>query len=316
MKHAIVWMMIGTVSLLVAGCKSQPVMTAFDTPVSPSVTAPVMTAVNIPVPSLTSTAVTASPTPTPEPSPTISPTPEKQMTRFTVVYDNNKHNPALNTAWGFSCWVETGETTVLFDTGGDWATLSSNMAKLHLDPQLIDAIVLSHIHGDHTGGLLGLLDTGVKPTVYVPAAFPASFKAEVRARTNLVEVIESIRIAPNLYTTGQVGTSIVEQALDVKTNEGLVIVTGCAHPGIVTMVRRAKEVTPGKVLLVLGGFHLGGANQDQVKNIITEFRGLSVQQVAPCHCTGDPARRLFANAYGVDCTLAGVGSVITLGSNE
>lgn len=238
------------------------------------------------------------------------------MTKFTVVYDNNAYDPALSTAWGFSCWVETGETTVLFDTGGDWATLSGNMAKLNLDPQVIDAIVLSHIHGDHTGGLLSLLDTGVKPTVYVPAAFPASFKAEVRARTNLVEVRESIRIAPNLYTTGQVSSSIVEQALVVETVEGLVIVTGCAHPGIVNMVRRAKAVTAGKVVLVLGGFHLGGASQGQVKGIITEFHRLGVQRVAPCHCTGDRARQMFTDAYGIECTLAGVGSVISVGFSE
>ena len=191
------------------------------------------------------------------------------MTRFTVVYDNNEYDPALRTAWGFSCWVESGETTVLFDTGGDGATLFGNMANLHLDPQAINAVVLSHIHGDHTGGLLSLLDTGVKPTVYVPTAFPAAFKADVRARTDLVEVREPLRIAPNIYTTGQVSNGIVEQALVVKTDVGLVVITGCAHPGIVTMVRRAKEVTPGKVLLVLGGFHLGGANHDQVKNIIT-----------------------------------------------
>jgi 7,8-dihydropterin-6-yl-methyl-4-(beta-D-ribofuranosyl)aminobenzene 5'-phosphate synthase len=206
--------------------------------------------------------------------------------------------------------------TVLFDTGGDGATLASNMTKANLDPQEIDAVVLSHIHNDHTGGLLSLLDTGITPTVYVPTAFPASFKANVRARTGLVEVSESIRIAPNVYTTGQVGSSIVEQALIVKISEGLVIVTGCAHPGIVNMVHRAKEVTTGEVVWVIGGFHLGGASQRQVSGIISDFRQLGVQRIAPCHCTGERARQMFSNAYGSDCTLAGVGSVISIGLSE
>lgn len=229
---------------------------------------------------------------------------------FTVVYDNNGYDPALRTAWGFSCWVEAGETTALFDTGGAGTTLLGNMASLDLDPQAIDAVVLSHIHGDHTGGLAGLLDTGIRPTVYVPAAFPESFKADVRARTDLVEVTGPLEISSGIYTTDQVGSSIIEQALAVQTDAGWVVVTGCAHPGIVEMVRRAKEITAGEVTLVMGGFHLGSASERQIEQIIAEFRDMDVQRVAPCHCTGDRARRMFADAYGADCTLAGVGWVV------
>lgn len=226
---------------------------------------------------------------------------------FTIVYDNNAYDPALRTSWGFSCWVETDEATVLFDTGGDGATLIDNITKLGLDPQEIDAVVLSHAHGDHTGGLGTVLAEGVRPTVYVPASFPASFKRDVRARTDLVEVSEAVTIAPGLHTTGQVGSSIVEQALAVETNEGLVVVTGCAHPGVVDMVRRAKEVADGEIALVMGGFHLGGASAGQIERIIAEFRNLGVKRVAPCHCTGDEARHAFVEAFGEDAILAGVG---------
>jgi 7,8-dihydropterin-6-yl-methyl-4-(beta-D-ribofuranosyl)aminobenzene 5'-phosphate synthase len=228
---------------------------------------------------------------------------------FTVVYDNNQHDPALRTDWGFSCWVETGERVTLFDTGGDGGILLDNMAALDLDPQAIEAVVLSHIHGDHTGGLARLLDTGVEPIVYVPAAFPASFKAEVRARTQLVEVTGAAEIAPGIYTTGQVGSRIVEQALAVQTEAGWVVVTGCAHPGIVEMVRRAQEITEGDVVRVMGGFHLGSASKGQIERIVAAFQEMGVRQVAPCHCTGDRARRILSDAYGADCTLAGVGSV-------
>jgi 7,8-dihydropterin-6-yl-methyl-4-(beta-D-ribofuranosyl)aminobenzene 5'-phosphate synthase len=238
---------------------------------------------------------------------------EEQAVKFTVVYDNNKHDRALRTAWGFACWVEVGEATVLFDTGGDPGTLLSNMAKLDLDPQAIDAVVLSHIHGDHTGGLAGLLDTGIRPTVYVPAAFPASFKADLRARTELVEVTGSTEILAGVYTSGQVGSGIVEQALVVETGAGLVVVTGCAHPGIVEMVRQAKKAAAGEVALVMGGFHLGSASQDQIEGIIAALRQLGVQRIAPCHCTGDRARQMFADAYGTDCTLAGVGWMTRMG---
>jgi 7,8-dihydropterin-6-yl-methyl-4-(beta-D-ribofuranosyl)aminobenzene 5'-phosphate synthase len=226
---------------------------------------------------------------------------------FTIVYDNNAYDPALRTSWGFSCWVETDEATVLFDSGGDGATLIHNLKGLGLDPQEIDAVVLSHAHGDHTGGLGAVLATGVRPTVYVPASFSESFKKDVRARTKLVEVSESMVVAPGIHTTGEVKSNVVEQALAVETDEGLVVVTGCAHPGIVDMVHCAKEVADGEVILVMGGFHLGGASQGRIERIIGDLRGLGVKRVAPCHCTGDKARQAFVDAFGDDADLAGVG---------
>jgi 7,8-dihydropterin-6-yl-methyl-4-(beta-D-ribofuranosyl)aminobenzene 5'-phosphate synthase len=95
--------------------------------------------------------------------------------------------------------------------------------------------------------------------------------------------------------------------LAVETDEGLVVVTGCAHPGIVDMVHCAKEVADGEVILVMGGFHLGGASQGRIERIIGDLRGLGVKRVAPCHCTGDKARQAFVDAFGDDAVLAGVG---------
>jgi 7,8-dihydropterin-6-yl-methyl-4-(beta-D-ribofuranosyl)aminobenzene 5'-phosphate synthase len=181
------------------------------------------------------------------------------------------------------------------------------MRELGLDPQEIDVVVLSHAHDDHTGGLGALLDVGVSPTVYAPAAFPAAFKADVRARADLVEVREATRIAPGIATTGEVRSTVVEQALVVETNEGLVVVTGCAHPGVVQMVRRAKGAADGEISLVMGGFHLGEASPGQIERIIADLRALGVKRVAPCHCTGDKARQAFVDAFGEDGVLAGVG---------
>jgi len=123
-------------------------------------------------------------------------------------------------------------------------------------------------------------------------------------------------VLPSVYTTGQVGSGIVEQALVVETGAGLVVVTGCAHPGVVEMVRRVKEVTVGEVALAMGGFHLGEASRDEIEGIIAGLRQLGVRRIAPCHCTGDRARVMFEDAYGTDCTLAGVGWAVSVGSGE
>jgi len=147
----------------------------------------------------------------------------------------------------------------------------------------------------------------------VPAVFPASFKNSVSVRTDLVEVTGPMDIGPDLYTTGEVGSGIVEQALAVKTEDGLVVVTGCAHPGVVEMVDRASAVSGEDILLVMGGFHLGSATQGQIEGVIDGFRYLGVRKVAPCHCTGDRARQLLAKSFGSDYIAAGVGRVITIG---
>jgi 7,8-dihydropterin-6-yl-methyl-4-(beta-D-ribofuranosyl)aminobenzene 5'-phosphate synthase len=233
--------------------------------------------------------------------------------KVTVVYDNQTLAPNSASAWGFACLV--GDD-LLFDTGGDAGRLLSNMERMGIDPLEIRTVVLSHAHGDHTGGLGGLLNTGVRPTVYVPRSFPRQFKADVRSLTTLVEVDGPVEIRPGIHTTGEVGSRLVEQALAVETASGTIVVTGCAHPGVVELVRRAKGSVGGEVALVMGGFHLGSASRHQIERIIADFRALGVRQAAPCHCTGDRAMRMLAEAYGDDFVKVGVGRMVTVGSEE
>jgi len=191
--------------------------------------------------------------------------------------------------------------------------LLGNMARLNIDPTGIEKVVLSHIHGDHTGGLTGLVQAGARPTVYVPPAFPDNFKRQISALTELVEVETGQEIASGMYTTGELhGGGVDEQALVVPTDAGLVVITGCAHPGIVRIVRAAKALFDAPVHLVLGGFHLGGHSAAQVEGILDEFRALGVARVSPMHCTGESAIAMFAEAYGDDYIQGGAGQVIVV----
>jgi 7,8-dihydropterin-6-yl-methyl-4-(beta-D-ribofuranosyl)aminobenzene 5'-phosphate synthase len=226
----------------------------------------------------------------------------------TVIFDNNPFDPRLRTSWGFAAWLEYGDQTILFDTGGDGALLLSNMAVLDLDPKAIDIAVLSHSHGDHTGGMPAVLGANPQLTVFVPRSFPARYKRQLRARgASTVEVGDAIEILPGLWSTGQIGTRLVEQALVAKTEQGLVIVTGCAHPGVDKMVARGKRGDRDEIALVVGGFHLGGASRRRMEEIASEFQRLGVRQVAPCHCTGDKARQMLRQAFGEDFFACGVG---------
>ncbi len=227
---------------------------------------------------------------------------------LTIVYDNNAFDTRLKTAWGFACLVESGEMTLLFDTGGDGPTLLGNMAALGLDPRRIDVVVLSHYHDDHTGGLNALLEMDSHKVVYVPRSFPADFKMRVSKLANVIKISEPVMIANHIRTTGEMGAAIIEQSLIIETDKGLVVLTGCAHPGIVEIVRQAK--TYGDVYMVVGGFHLRDKNTAQVEAIITELKQLGVRKVAPSHCTGDAAIQQFKQAFGVGFIPVGAGAVI------
>lgn len=231
---------------------------------------------------------------------------------ITIVCDNNAYREGLETAWGFSALIVGAEKTILFDTDGDGSMLLGNMEKLGIDPQSIDLVVLSHIHGDHTGGLDGFLEKNSKITVYLPKSFPTKFKDNVQGYgVKTVEIEQSLKICENVYSTGQLGRLIKEQALIVRTERGLVVITGCAHPGIVKIVNAAKEQLKEDILLVMGGFHFEWSTKGKIEKIISAFKQLGVRYVGPCHCTGDKARGLFEEHFGENYINVGAGKVVT-----
>jgi len=232
---------------------------------------------------------------------------------ITVSYDNNPYKEKLITAWGFSCVIRGTEKTILFDTGGDGSILVTNLEKLGINPKEIDLVVLSHIHGDHVGGLPSFLEKNPEVVIYLPKSFPGGFKNGVKEYgAKIVEVQEPLKICQEVYSTGELGTGIKEESLIIHTEKGLIVITGCAHPGIVKIVNKAKDLVKGDVLFVMGGFHLGGESKGEIENIISSFRKLGVSYVGPCHCSGDTARQLFKEEYGENFINVGVGRVVTM----
>ncbi len=232
---------------------------------------------------------------------------------LTIVYDNNRFNEELETRWGFSCLVEGLEKTVLFDVGGEGPVLINNMKKLHIDPGKIEVIVLSHVHHDHIGGLPDFLKRNPYVTVYMPKSFPQDSKDQaMKAGAKLVEVQKPARICEGIYVTGELGDMIKEVSLVIESRKGLILVTGCAHPGIVNIVKKAKVMFKTEIYLIAGGFHLSGMGAPQLNGIIREIKDEGVKKVAPCHCSGDLARKLFEQVYGEDFILAGAGKKIRI----
>ena len=232
--------------------------------------------------------------------------------RFTVVVDTTAEATALQSAWGLAVLVEDEDDTVLFDTGPSGATLLHNLGQLGFELARIDGVVLSHIHHDHVGGLQALLRTGIQPSLFVLPSFPEPFRKALPASVRQIETTPGSRVGTGLISTGEMPGPLGEQALIVPTASGIALVTGCAHPGVVRLAERARQLVRQRLRLVLGGFHLGEASSDEVDRVVRGLRTLGVEQVAPCHCTGALAVRRLRAEYGADCLEPGLGKPLVI----
>ncbi len=143
--------------------------------------------------------------------------PERDEVIFKVIYDNYPAYDSFIGDWGFSCLIETAEKTILFVTGTRPEILKHNIDAMSINTNTIDLIVISHNHGDHTGGLLLIIE-GMKdiPEVYVPASGKKDFLIqfpELSDHTNGVTVATSL--FPGGYLTGEMGSRISEHSLVV-----------------------------------------------------------------------------------------------------
>lgn len=233
--------------------------------------------------------------------------------RITVIFNNIPYVHELQTSWGFSCLVQGFDQTILFDTGGNGEIFLANMKDLGIDPGVVDVVVLSHIHADHTGGLGAFLRQNANVTVYLPCSFPHAFQQQIKhLGADVVEINGPMRLFDKVHSTGEMGNGIKEQALILNTSKGLVVITGCAHPGIENVVRKARQYLQKDIYLIMGGFHLTGAGLSEIRKRIDNLRALDIEKVAPSHCTGKAAIARFREVWGDDFLPGGCGAMIDL----
>jgi 7,8-dihydropterin-6-yl-methyl-4-(beta-D-ribofuranosyl)aminobenzene 5'-phosphate synthase len=188
-------------------------------------------------------------------------------TKITILYDNCLYRPGLATGWGFSALIETKlAPPVLFDTGNNGRALLHNMKQLGIAPDTIGAIVISHAHGDHAGGLSTMLAVNKKAVVYVPASIRVA-----TTKRKIISVSQPLEIVPDVHSIGELKG--IEQSLAVKTDKGIAVVTGCSHPGVGSILDAAAS--HGSIYGIIGGLH--GFHD------FSRLNDLSL--ICPCHCT-------------------------------
>jgi 7,8-dihydropterin-6-yl-methyl-4-(beta-D-ribofuranosyl)aminobenzene 5'-phosphate synthase len=235
---------------------------------------------------------------------------------------------------GLSFLIEVDQKKILFDTGAS-DLYKRNAAKLGIDLDMVDRIVLSHGHWDHGNGLEHMKGL---PLICHPDCFVRRYrksgdaylglslsKKELGDRFDLETFRHPIRLSDHLWFLGEIPRKndfeakttkyILEDGSDdfimddsglvAITKKGLVVISGCAHSGISNMIEHARRVTGiFKVAAVIGGFHLKAVNK-QTRKTIEYLERLEVQQVIPSHCTFDPALDLFRQTFGSSELLAG-----------
>jgi len=189
--------------------------------------------------------------------------------------------------------------------------------KLNVNIEKISSVVISHDHWDHTGGLWHVLKEREGLRVYACPGFSKEFKKKVNGlKGELIELDKVTEISDDVFVTGEIageykGSYIGEQSAVIKTDRGLVIATGCSHPGIIKIVSQVKKDFPGmKIYMVFGGFHLLHKSEAEVRPIAGEFKELGIEKAGPTHCTGDGAQLIFSQVYKDDYIPIKVGLVL------
>ena len=268
---------------------------------------------------------------------------------ITTLVENTVNIRGLHAEHGLSFLIRMGGRKVLFDTG-QTGLVTQNARQMGLDLSDLDAVVLSHGHYDHTGGLGSVLGVAPEAEVYLhsEALAPkysrqadktsrsigmplAAIEVLTKAGPRVRHTMEACEVRPGLFLSGTIprvtdfedtgGRFFLdpectqpdpltdEQSLFLDTRQGLVVLLGCGHPGVINTLLHVQKLANNRPIhSVIGGFHLQSAGPERLARTIQALRDLEVQRITPAHCTGAwPIARLW-NVFENRCVPCPVGT--------
>ena len=277
-----------------------------------------------------------------------------QPIRITVLVEDGPAPQDLMAEHGAAYWIVCGTRPLLFDTGQGPA-LEHNASALGISLGDAEAVILSHGHYDHAGGLARMLD-GNRPVYGHPAALEAKFaqnddgsarsigmpktnRAALTRKDVFCPVTAPTEIIPGVFATGPVPRVTPfedasgpffrdagctkpdmltdDQSLFIPSPEGTIVVLGCAHAGVINTLEYVRGLTDGQPLAaVVGGMHLLSASKERIAATADALRALGVSLLSPCHCTGHCALEHFAALFRDSLRDCRPGSEFTFGRAE
>ena len=271
--------------------------------------------------------------------------------RITTLSENTAQLDFL-AEWGLSILIETDNRKVLLDTGMSISAVH-NADLLGIDLSAVDTIVLSHAHVDHTGGLrdvlrrTGSVEVVAHPDIWIPKYVVFGELQRYAGMPFMREELESLGasftltsephiISDEIMTTGEVAMTTDYEQIDdrlclkvgddfvpdpltddlaviIRTEQGLALITGCAHRGIVNTIRHVQNITGGDYIhTIIGGTHLHMVPQDRIEKTAGELKELGLQRLGVSHCTGFYSSAALAKEFGDIFFLNNAGTQIVL----
>jgi len=253
--------------------------------------------------------------------------------KISVLTDNHpgSKTPAEH---GLSYLIEYDGRKLLFDTGQTDMFLK-NAEAMKISTANIDMVILSHGHFDHGNGLVYLSGSSM---ICHPGCFVKRYrqrdhtyiglknsKEELSLLFNLITLAEPYKISEKIFFLGEIprvtdfesiSTSFIfedgsadyvkdDSGIVMIMQEGLFVITGCGHAGIVNTLEHAMKITGISTIYgIIGGFHLKEVNR-QTKETIKYIKENRLKYVLPSHCTDLPALSAFYESFGISVVKTG-----------
>jgi len=241
--------------------------------------------------------------------------------------------------WGFAALVEVDGHRILFDTGARPETVLNNARELKVDLNGVPDVILSHNHGDHTGGLKTLRRNFPQSFTVLHAGKGITYPRKPRTFSlsdytgRVIEYDHPAQIYPGVWLTGPVprkypernwsGTGQVQtpdgwvednlpedMSLVFNTATGLVLLSGCGHAGVINTVEYAREkIRKAPLFAAIGGFHLYALDDAKLDWTAEKLRDFGLQNFLGAHCTGIEAVQRIRQQTGLSRKTAVVGAV-------
>ncbi len=275
---------------------------------------------------------------------------------LTLIADNET-SPGLLAEHGFAAWIKVGDIAILFDTGQELA-LEHNAHVLGIELDQAVALVLSHGHYDHTGGIPGFFAANAHaPIIYGQGATAGRFSChpgqlpkpigmtpvvlgtfDALPPARRIEIDTPYRLRPNIGISGPIPRTVPfedtggpfffdeqkqlpdpiidDLSMWFETTDGLVIMTGCCHAGLINTVGHIRAVSGvDRVRGIIGGLHLNQASEARIAATTRFLAECELDFLIPCHCTGMYVVEHLQQTFGAHIVKPGhAGQTIQAGS--